>query len=123
VPGANAWGNYRPTSQKAQEAKQPSDDHTMHLFAKQSTRITDVETELQNIKNQLAAQQSVNETRFAQVEESIQTVNSSLCASLEKALKDQSASLVSTFEALLRQNPRPEQHPQQTRSRSPKTKQ
>ena len=123
VPGANAWGNYKPTSQKAQEAKQPSDDHTMHLFAKQSTRITDVETELQNIKNQLAAQQSVNETRFAQVEESIQTVNSSLCASLEKALKDQSASLVSTFEALLRQNPRPEQHPQQTRSRSPKTKQ
>eukprot|EP00435_Cladocopium_sp_Y103_P065488 s275_g27.t1 len=112
--GASPWGNYKPTNQNSQDGKQIGDDHTMDMFAKQSSRIADVETELQNIKNQLEAQQSMNENRFAHVEESIQTVNASLCSSLEKALKDQSASLVSTFEALLRQHPRSE--PQRSRS-------
>eukprot|EP00435_Cladocopium_sp_Y103_P043731 s2239_g12.t1 len=108
------WVNYKQTKPSGQGSKTTHDEHTMDMFAKQSTRIAEVETELQNIKSQLTLQQSATEQKFAQVEETIQTVNSSLCSSLQKALQDQSASLVSTFEALLRQHPR-----EQQRSRSP----
>lgn len=96
----------------------PPSEATTELMAKQSTRLATVESELLQIKSQIAADQQATQQRFTQMDSTINGMADQLKQSLEEALRQQSANLVHTFETLLKKSPRAEASGP-NRSRSP----
>lgn len=109
-PGScNAWENYRPNQGPSnmmtpanQVSATPSDD----AMKAQSQRMSSIEADLANIKQQMETTQQANEGKFARIHTDIQNMHTSLRSSLGTALHDQSSQLNRTFEALMKGSPR-----------------
>lgn len=115
------WARYKPTSKPEAMQVEPSDGAT-DMIVKQANRLTEVETQLRTLQEQMNADQKANQARFQQLDCNVQNMGSQLKITLEEALKQQSASLISTFDALLKRSPRNELSKENDRSRSPREK-
>eukprot|EP00438_Fugacium_kawagutii_P030882 Skav213473 [mRNA] locus=scaffold3211:328632:331034:- [translate_table: standard] len=122
------WGAWRESHPEQEISRKPSrssqdrnvvapDSATTELMSKQSQRLTTVESELQQLKQQIAEDQQATQTRFNQVDTTIQGMGNQLRLSMEEELKAQTTNLMQTFENLLKRSPRDD--PAHHRSRSP----
>eukprot|EP00438_Fugacium_kawagutii_P026854 Skav236828 [mRNA] locus=scaffold1707:103992:109154:- [translate_table: standard] len=116
------WARYKPTTSDPNKMSVDATDGTNEVLAAQSTRLTEMETQIKQIQEQMSADQRATNARFAQVDNSIQSVGASLRSTLDDALKQQSETLVATFESLLKLSPRTDvvrEKSKDRRSRSP----
>eukprot|EP00438_Fugacium_kawagutii_P003621 Skav232525 [mRNA] locus=C9321943:41:3088:- [translate_table: standard] len=115
------WARYKPTTTNNQQMQVDDGSSPNDALAAQSIRMTEMETQIKNIQEQMSADQRATQAKFQQVDHSIQAMSSSLKHTLDNALSQQSASLVQTFEALLKRSPRTESSKEsgKERSRSP----
>lgn len=118
MQGNGAWARYQGPSKPKENMQVDEPDGAMDIMSKQSTRITEVESQLKTIQEQMSADQRANQARFAQVDHNLQAMQTGLRATLEDALRQQSANLVSTFETLLKKSPRTDGGKDSHRSRS-----
>lgn len=113
-----AWDGYKGTG----TTKNPTMPRpTESILKTQSQRITTLETDLQEIKTQIAQSDRANQAQFTQLKGDITTMSNTLRSSLETALQDQSSQLIRTFESLMRTNggPAATDKTDGSRSRSP----
>lgn len=110
ISNPGAWSRYQPTNgSNATSASQSGNE----------SRFVAIETEVQQLKEQLKSNHAESQSRIHQLDTRMGTIQHDLQQSLREALKEQSASLISTFEALIKTPQAPtEQREPRERSRS-----
>lgn len=110
---SSPWARYVPTMQH-----QPKKANPGQPSGSESTRLDQLELEMQQMKKTVANHQQETRENFQKVGTEISNVTSNLKLSLQNALREQSATLMQQFSDLLKRSPRTPTADSESRERS-----